>query len=359
MRTFGTRRPSSRLPAGAAGQTSSPANSVKLIPLPGDEKRITLHIDDLDVRKALEMLSRQTSMSMAISPGVSGRVTLDMRDKTVGEALETIAKLCHLTIRRDRNMTYISTLADLRQSEEDELPIRVYHLNYVRSTDLEAMIRPLLSDKGTMTTSPDSEQGIATNSNKAGGNLMAGGEIVIVQDYEQSLRTVDRVVAQIDVQPVQVLIEAVIVQSDAEQGHGVGRELRAVGRGGKGLDRLRRRLGAQRGGRVHAGLGVGGRGQSGRWRGERLRGARPGAEVRLCRQQHDGLPPALETLGETKVLACPRLLVAQQAAGGNPTGPAGSAIKRSARTRPARPNRCNSSTWARFCGCGRLFHPTA
>ena len=167
-------------------------------------------------RKALEMLSRQTSMSMAISPGVSGRVTVDLRDKTVGEALETIAKLCHLTIRRDRNITYVATLADLRQGEEDDLPIRVYHLNYVRSTDLEAMIRPLLSpDKGQMTTSPDSERGIGASSDKAGGNLMAGGEIVIVQDYEQILRTVDRVVAQIDVQPQQVLIEAVVAGTDS------------------------------------------------------------------------------------------------------------------------------------------------
>ncbi len=298
-------------PAAGAGVQQSPSmSSLRLVPLPGDEKRITLHIDDLDVRKALEMLSRQTSMSMAISPGVSGRVTVDLRDKTVGEALETIAKLCHLTIRRDRNITYVATLADLRQGEEDELPIRVYHLNYVRSTDLEAMIRPLLSpDKGQMTTSPDSERGIGASSDKAGGNLMAGGEIVIVQDYEQILRTVDRVVAQIDVQPQQVLIEAVVLElqlnKDTELGvnfallDGAGKALAVFGDGSL--------INAAAGFTPASVLAAGGAvaNNAGGGFSEPV----PGLKFGFVNSSTTGFIRALETLGETKVLATPRVLV--------------------------------------------------
>ena len=47
---------------------------------------------------------------------------------------------------------------------------------------------------------------------------MAGGEIVIVQDYSQTLRTIDRIVAQVDVEPAQLVIEGVIVQLKIAKG---------------------------------------------------------------------------------------------------------------------------------------------
>ncbi len=120
------------------------------------------------------------------------------------------------------------------------------------------MIKPLLSKSGTFSMSPEAEIGYPNNfvgppsaggggggggggNTKAGGNSLAGGEIVIVQDYEHVLKTVDRVIAQIDVQPIQVLIEAVIVSvrldKDLDLGvnyailDGSGKALGVVGNG--------------------------------------------------------------------------------------------------------------------------------
>ena len=140
------------------------------------------------------------------------------------EALQAIATLCQLEVKHDRDFLYISTPKDsARYHEEEDLPVRVYRLNYVKSSDVEKMIKPLLSRRARSTASPDSEVGLTSDSKrrgavrerrqktlrstcKAGGNSLAGGEILVVQDYEYVLR-VDRVVAQIDVQPIQVLIE--------------------------------------------------------------------------------------------------------------------------------------------------------
>ncbi len=193
------------------------------------EPMITLHVDNLEVSKVMEMISRQAKiLNILVSPGVTGSVTLDLRNKTVDEALQIIAKQCRLTVRRDKDVIYISTLDEFRKIEEDDLPIRVYHLNYVKSGDVIKMVKPILSKKGTISQSPDSDTGYpATSANapsgtgggsaaggaagKAGGNSMAGGEIIVVQDYEINLKTIDRVIAEIDIQPTQVLIEAVIV----------------------------------------------------------------------------------------------------------------------------------------------------
>jgi general secretion pathway protein D len=214
-----------RTPVGtpAAPQPKS-ADPVTLSPPPGNGPTITLHGDDLDVRKTLETLSRGAGVNILVSPGVAGSVTVDLRDKTLDEVLTAIARLCNLNVRREKDVIYVSTSAELRKGEEEDLPVRVYHLNYVKSNDVGAMIKSLLSPKGSLNKSPESETGlksdVASSSGggggggsdiKAGGNSLAGGETLVVQDYEYVLKKVDRVIAQIDVQPPQVLIEAVIV----------------------------------------------------------------------------------------------------------------------------------------------------
>ena len=166
------------------------------------------------------------------------------------DALQAIATLCHLEIRRDGDFLYISTPAEVRQHEEEDLPVRVYRLNYVKSSDVQKMIKPLLSKKGMITASPDSEVGLPSDASaaataggqetlkgdvKGGGNSLAGGEIVVVQDYEHVLKTVDRVVAQIDVQPIQVLIEAVIVSVKLNKGLELGANFAVLDGAGKTL----------------------------------------------------------------------------------------------------------------------------
>jgi general secretion pathway protein D len=187
---------------------------------------ITLHVDHLDVQKALEMICREAKVNILVSPKIVGSVTLDIREKNLEEALESIAKLCHGEVKREAGAYYISTSEELRKAEEDNLPVRIYRLNYVRSGDVIKLIKPLLSKKGIITQSPDSETGISsdistvdkggssgsTKEVKAGGNSWSGDEILVVQDYEQILKNIDRMIAEFDVQPIQVLIEAVIVQ---------------------------------------------------------------------------------------------------------------------------------------------------
>ena len=287
---------------------------------PDSGAAITLHADDLDVRKALEIVSRQAKMNILVSPGVSGTVTLDLGGKTVDETLRILAKLCRLVVQREEDVIYISTPEEMRKGEEDNLPVRVYHLNYVKSNDVETMVKPLLSKKGMFTASPECEMGLASDASqagdkaqdvKAGGNSMAGGEIVLVQDYEQVLKTVDHIIAQIDVQPVQVLIEAVIVSIKLEKGNELGVNFALLDGAGRALGVF------GDGAAINAAAGflpasVLAAGNTGLLKGTPLSGsaeAIPGLKFGFVDKSTTGFIRALETLGETKVLACPRLLV--------------------------------------------------
>ena len=101
------------------------------------------------------------------------------------------SRMTRRAIRHGRNVVYMANHVEPQHGEKEKLPAHVYHLNYVKSADVESMIKPMLSSKGTIDASPG---------------------ILVVRDDEQALKGVDRVVAKIDVRPIQVLVEAMIIQ---------------------------------------------------------------------------------------------------------------------------------------------------
>jgi general secretion pathway protein D len=281
---------------------------------------ISLHADGLEARKALEIISRQGNLNILVSPGVTGTLTVDLRDQTVDQSLQAIATLCNLVIQHKKDFVYITTPGELRLNEADDLPVHVYRLNYVKSTDIEKMVKPLLSEKGVLSSTPDSEIGLQSDITKAGdkskdvkagGNSLAGGDIIIVQDYENILKKVDRIIAEIDVQPIQVLIEAVIVQVKLEKGMELGVNFalldgagRAVGVAGSGAA-----INAA-GGFLPASVLAAG--NSGLLKGNPISGLAEdtnGLKFGFVDKSTTGFIKALETMGETKVLASPRLMV--------------------------------------------------
>src|SRR5437660_10300573 len=54
--------------------------------------------------------------------------------------------------------------------------------------------------------------GTASGGVSTGGDSLAGGEVLIVSDQEGILQQIDQIVHQMDIQPLQVLIEAVIMR---------------------------------------------------------------------------------------------------------------------------------------------------
>ena len=46
---------------------------------------------------------------------------------------------------------------------------------------------------------------------------MASNDMVVIQDYESNLKIIDQIIQRLDVQPVQVLIEAVIISVELDK----------------------------------------------------------------------------------------------------------------------------------------------
>jgi type II secretory pathway component GspD/PulD (secretin) len=138
---------------------------------------------------------------------------------------------------------------------------------------------------------------------------MAGGEVVIVQDEEPVLREIDQLISQLDVQPPQVLIEAVILtvtlNKDQEFGVNFGvvdaaRSLLGVVGNGATLNTT---LGFGPAKVLTAGGQVAGNSNTG------FAADEHGLKFGFIDNNVQGFLRALQTIGRLEVLATPRLLV--------------------------------------------------
>jgi type IV pilus secretin PilQ/predicted competence protein len=300
-----------------------------------------MHADGVDVHKLLEIMSREHNVNIMISPNVSGRVTVNLSGLNFDQRLEAVLKSCKLVAQHENGVIYVYTAQEMasRNGNDDPVGIRVYQLNYIRSTDLEKMLGKLLSSVGKMTISPASRAGIGQLMAPSTGNLQVGGggggggsggggsggggnggtagsitggdslpigEIVIVQDRESTLATLDEIIRKIDVQPQQVLIEAVILSTTLNKNLELGVNFGVVDSAGQVLSvfgsgaAINAATGFLPQSVLQAGTGLVTQG---------FATDDQGIKFGFVDKNVTGFIRALESVGNVEVLATPRLLV--------------------------------------------------
>ncbi len=91
---------------------------------------VTLHLDNVEVRQALEMLSRQGAMNLLVAPGVTGQITVNLDRVTLNQALSAILKLGNLVARREGGLLYVYPADGAELLGAARTPTtRVYYLN--------------------------------------------------------------------------------------------------------------------------------------------------------------------------------------------------------------------------------------
>jgi type II secretory pathway component GspD/PulD (secretin) len=163
---------------------------------------ITMHLDDVEVRKALEMLSRETAANLMVSPGVRGRVTVNLTNVSPEEALNAILRLANLVTRKEKEIFFIYTPEEYAQSNRS---LRSFPLDHVAATDVEKAVKSLLSATGNVYLFQSSP----ADNRKA-------RDIIVVEDGQQQLDRIGQYIAQIDRPARQVLIEAHILEVKLE-----------------------------------------------------------------------------------------------------------------------------------------------
>lgn len=175
---------------------------------------IQIELRDADIRDAIHTLARQAGLNVLMSNSVQGKLSLSLDQITPFEALHAVVRAAGYLAFQDGNLLYIGTSQEIKNLEQlsDKVSTRIYRPNYVPAKELESLLKPLVTPQiGLVTVSSAAEKGIAPNPADAGGDAYAGSDVVIVRDYEKVLRELDHIVAQVDIRPRQVAIEAMII----------------------------------------------------------------------------------------------------------------------------------------------------
>jgi type IV pilus assembly protein PilQ len=214
-------------------QAAKPQASNRMEPAEGDG-RLRIQFAETDVRDVLDSLAEYGGLNILAGRTVQGKVSVRLRNVDIDEALAAVVRQAGFVSRREGNFIYVGSPdeVDTMQQTYGKITTRVYRPNYVSSAELEKLIKPLLSEKiGKITKFEPTTNQAGTGSSNGGGSSgsgsgagsgsnssnfegadgYAGTEVVVVRDYEAVLGQVDELVAEVDVRPMQVGIEAMIL----------------------------------------------------------------------------------------------------------------------------------------------------
>lgn len=195
----------------------------------GDDK-LTVDWQGANILEALKMLNEQ-GLNILASKSVTGTVTASLTNVDAETALEAILKNAGFVARRENGIIYVGTKAefDAMDQSQDHLAMRVYHPNYIKAADLEKLITPMLTPVlGKVTVTAASQVDIPSDQVKTGGNDFAGADVVVVKDYEAVLRQIDELYIEVDIKPPQVAIEAMIINVKLSDSYQMGVNFQAL-----------------------------------------------------------------------------------------------------------------------------------
>ena len=156
--------------------------------------KISLSVQDTDIREVMHLLSREQRVNIFVAEGVSGDVSVNIFDMESEDAISLIAESAGFAVERHANSFFIIEREDagkLRRS--DKMQVRSYKVQYAATNDIEAILQEYVSEFGTI-------------------KALEENGMLLVQDLPPFLDRMEALLAQIDREPKQIMIEAKILE---------------------------------------------------------------------------------------------------------------------------------------------------
>lgn len=174
----------------------------------------SLQIQDAEIMQVLDMLGELSGMNILTGQGVTGTITANLKNVTPAQALDAILRSRDLTSEKEGTFIYVMTQAQLEEKKKSSRKVmtKLYSPFYISAKELQSLITPILTpDIGILSLTSAAEMGIAPDETTAGGDSFAQSDAIVVRDYPEILEEVDHLMKEMDVPPMQVVIEAMII----------------------------------------------------------------------------------------------------------------------------------------------------
>ena len=177
-------------------------------PVAGDSAeaaKITLSVRHADIAEVFEMLSLEGKANILMNSGISGEVSVNLYDVSIDQAVRTVAAAGGFAVEFDADTYYIISYEEVgKDIVGGATRVRSFKVQYSDPTAVAAILENHLSRYGKITALPERN-------------------LLIVEDLPDFLVRVDHLIAELDQQPTQILIEARILEItlDASDTYGI------------------------------------------------------------------------------------------------------------------------------------------
>jgi type IV pilus assembly protein PilQ len=189
-------------------------------PLASKQKKISLNLQEVSIPDALRILAKFSNINLFVSPTIHGVTSLHLEQVYASEALNLLLASNELSRWQMGNVLYVMPRVELLQHKQEELKLqsiveevapllsRVWQIHYAKADDIARLLQDshssLLSKRGHI------EVDVRTN-------------IICVQDTEDRLHEIYKLIQRLDVPVKQVLIEVHLasIDSDFERALGI------------------------------------------------------------------------------------------------------------------------------------------
>lgn len=178
-------------------------------------KKVSFEFKDIEIHNLLRIIAEISKKNIVVADDVSGKVTIRLRNVPWDQALELVLRSKALGMEDLGSILRVAPLAKLeeeaksraerRKAEKSsrELSVQLVPVNYATAEQMAQQVKDILTERGN--TSVDAR----TNT-------------LIVRDLPENMQRVRSLVASLDLQTPQVLIEARIVEANIRQQREIG-----------------------------------------------------------------------------------------------------------------------------------------
>jgi len=168
--------------------------------------RMSIEVGDADIIDVLRMVQEVSGMNIVVSNNVKGKVAVSLKNVPWDQALSVVLQNAQLGYVRQGSVIRVAPLADLRDERKlaaeameahdslEPLKIMVAKLNYINAKEAEDKVATILSKRGKVSVDKDAKT-------------------LVVHDIEEVILKTDKMLKAIDIRPVQVAIEANIIEA--------------------------------------------------------------------------------------------------------------------------------------------------
>jgi type IV pilus assembly protein PilQ len=212
-------------PASLPGSGDQPQVAVS------EHMTVDLHVKDEDLSSVLEMLAMQSQKNIITSKGVTGRVTASLYGVTFNEALDNILHPNGFGYIEQGNFIHVYTIEELVKIQESlkKRVAKVIYLNYINADDAKNLVEPLRSEHGEIRIPKKTDAFTIPETAPTGKDDYALASSIVVIDYEDNVSAIEKLVAELDTRPAQVLVEATVLQVSLTEANAFGVDFSIIG----------------------------------------------------------------------------------------------------------------------------------